>query len=229
MCTMLVVFPFPSQYVRIAVIPLKTTLLFLLILLNRRLRNTIQISHPTLCDPSSSLAIPLLALLNLFQHTDLLQRLHDLAVHRAGCVDVVRRPRAAVLGAAVCFAEAADADALAQVDVTGDAGGADVEPVGILRGEFIAVGGFDRVDPACERVESAMSRRRRKGWLRRNQASKQTSDRSGQEGQHTGDLQLSLTLQEGRVGFDEFLSLCGRMSVSTMSLLVEMKSEHSHF
>lgn len=43
-----------------------------------------------------------------------------------------------------------------------------------------------------------------------------------EEARHTRDLQLSLTLQEGRVGFDEFLSLLGRrMSVSTMSLLVE--------
>jgi hypothetical protein len=63
---------------------------------------------------------------------------------------VVRGSRAAVLRAAVCFAEAAYADALAQVYVSGDAGGANVEPVGVLWGEFVAVGGLDGVDPACE-------------------------------------------------------------------------------
>ena len=41
---------------------------------------------------------------------------------------MVRGSRAAVLGAAVDFAHAADADGLAHVDVAGDGGGADVEP-----------------------------------------------------------------------------------------------------
>jgi hypothetical protein len=50
-----------------------------------------------------------------------------------------------------------------------------------------------------------------------------------EEIRRTRNLQFSLTLQEGRVGFDELLSLWERMSVSTMSLLVERKSEHSHF
>ena len=36
--------------------------------------------------------------------------------------------RATVLGAAVGFAEAADTDGLADVDVSGDGSGADVEP-----------------------------------------------------------------------------------------------------
>ena len=47
------------------------------------------------------------------------------------------------------FAQPADADGFAEVDVAGDGGGADVEPVGGLRGEFVGVGGFDGVDPAC--------------------------------------------------------------------------------
>ena len=47
------------------------------------------------------------------------------------------------------FAQAADADGLAQVDVAGDGGGAHVEPVGGLWGEFVGVRGFDGVDPAC--------------------------------------------------------------------------------
>lgn len=60
----------------------------------------------------------------------------------------MRGARAAVLSAAVGFAEAANAHALAQVDVARDGRGAGVEPVGGLRGELVAVGGFDGVDPA---------------------------------------------------------------------------------
>jgi hypothetical protein len=61
---------------------------------------------------------------------------------------VVRGSGAAVLGAAVDFAEAADADGFAQVDVARDGGGADVEPVRGLGGEFVRVRGFYCVDPA---------------------------------------------------------------------------------
>lgn len=60
----------------------------------------------------------------------------------------------AVLGAAVDFGEAADANGFAEVDVAGYGGGTDVEPVLGLRREFIAVGGFYGVDPACEGVVS---------------------------------------------------------------------------
>jgi hypothetical protein len=49
----------------------------------------------------------------------------------------------------VHFPQAADPDRLAQVHVAGNGGGADVEPVGRLRGEFVRVRGFDGVDPAC--------------------------------------------------------------------------------
>jgi hypothetical protein len=49
----------------------------------------------------------------------------------------------------VCFPEPADADRLAQVDVAGDGGRAYVEPVGGLRGEFVRMRSFDRVNPAC--------------------------------------------------------------------------------
>ena len=131
---------------------------------------------------------------------------------------MVRWSGTAVLGAAVGFAEAADTHALAEVDVAGDAGGADVEPVGVLRGEFVAVGGFDSVDPACKVVSEMVLKEKRAG-----------KKAVVQEDRHTGDLEFALTLQEGRVGFDELLSLWERMSVSTMSLLVERKSEHSHF
>jgi len=43
---------------------------------------------------------------------------------------MVRRPRPAVLGAAVHFAQTADADGFAEVDVAGYGGGARVEPGG---------------------------------------------------------------------------------------------------
>ena len=46
------------------------------------------------------------------------------------------------------FAQTADADGFAEVDVSGDGGGAHVEPVGGLRGKFVGVGGFYCVDPA---------------------------------------------------------------------------------
>lgn len=42
---------------------------------------------------------------------------------------MVRRPRPAVLGRPVHFAQAADADGFAEVDVARDGGGAGVEPV----------------------------------------------------------------------------------------------------
>jgi hypothetical protein len=42
---------------------------------------------------------------------------------------MVGRSRAAVLLAAVGFSETTDADGLAEVDMTGDGGGADIEPV----------------------------------------------------------------------------------------------------
>lgn len=61
----------------------------------------------------------------------------------------MRRSAAAVLGVAVDLAQTAHADGLAQVDVSGDGGGADVEPVAGLRGEFFGVRGFYCVNPAC--------------------------------------------------------------------------------
>ena len=112
----------------------------LVFLLDGRLRNPIQISHAGLRDPPAALAAaPFLVLLDLLHDAEFLQRLQDLAVDGAGRVDVVRGPRAAVLGAAVRLAQPAHADRLAQVDVAGDGGGADVEPVGRLGREFVAV------------------------------------------------------------------------------------------
>lgn len=50
------------------------------------------------------------------------------------------------------FGETADTDGFAEVDVAGYGGGADVEPVLGLWGEFIAVRGLYGVDPACDGV-----------------------------------------------------------------------------
>lgn len=54
---------------------------------------------------------------------------------------------AAVLGGTVNLAETADTDGLAEVDVTGDRGGADVEPVNVQRGELLGGTGLDGVNP----------------------------------------------------------------------------------
>jgi hypothetical protein len=108
-------------------IPLLVIFVLLLVLLYRRLRNAVQISLTGLCDATTAL------LLILLQHTDLLERLHDLAVNGAGSVDVMVRPRAPVLGGAVDFPQAADADVLAEVDVAGYGCGADIEPGGKRR------------------------------------------------------------------------------------------------
>lgn len=57
---------------------------FLLLLrLERRLCDSVQIPLPALCDPSASLVLILL------QNANLLQRLHDLSVYRARSIDVV--------------------------------------------------------------------------------------------------------------------------------------------
>ena len=106
--------------------------------------DTVQITLAALGDAAASL------LLVLLEHADLLEGLHDLAVDGAAGVDVVRGPRAAVLGRAVHLAQAADADRLAEVDVAGDGGGAHVEPVDGLRGHLLGGAGLDGVDPAWE-------------------------------------------------------------------------------
>lgn len=124
-------------------------LVVLVVLLNSSHRNSVQISGTRLGDSPTTLASGILVLINLLDNAELLERLDDLAVNGAGGIDVVVGPRATVLGAAVDFAETANTDGLAQVDVSGDGGGADVEPVGGLRGELVAVRGLDSINPAC--------------------------------------------------------------------------------
>lgn len=52
-----------------------------------------------------------------------------------------------VLGGTVDLAETADTDGLAEVDVAGDGGGADVEPVYVLGGELAGGAGLHGIDP----------------------------------------------------------------------------------
>jgi hypothetical protein len=107
-----------------------------------RRERTVKIALAGLGDAAATL------LLVLLDDADLFEGLEDLAVDGAGGVDVVRGADTAVLGGAVDLAETADADALAEVDVAGDGGGADVEPVNVLGGELVAGTGLDDVNPA---------------------------------------------------------------------------------
>lgn len=52
-----------------------------------------------------------------------------------------------VLGGAVDLAETADTNGLAEVDVAGDRGGADVEPVNVLGRELLGRTSLDGIDP----------------------------------------------------------------------------------
>lgn len=97
-------------------------LILLLLLVHSGLSNAVQVTLAALRDPSATL------LLIDLDDTNLLECLEHLAVDLARGVDVVRWPGAAVLGGAVHLAEATDTDGLAEVDVTGDGSGANVEP-----------------------------------------------------------------------------------------------------
>ena len=96
---------------------------------------------PLLGDATATLLVVLL------QDLDLLKGLHDLAIDAAAGIDVVRRTAAAVLGAAVDLAETADTDGLPEVDVAGDGGGADVEPVDVLGRHLLCGASLDGVNP----------------------------------------------------------------------------------
>jgi hypothetical protein len=60
---------------------------------------------------------------------------------------VVRGAVATVLGSTVDLAETANTDSLAEVDVAGDGGGADVEPVNVLGRELLCGTSLDGVNP----------------------------------------------------------------------------------
>lgn len=116
-------------------------ILLLLLLLDGGLGDTVQITLTLLGDATTTLE----AVLN---DTDLLESLEDLAVDGAGGVDVVAGARATVLLSSVDLAETTDTDRLAHVDVAGDGGSTNVEPVHRLRRELLVVAGLDSVNPS---------------------------------------------------------------------------------
>lgn len=120
----------------------KRLLVILLLLgLSGGLGNSVQITLASLGDAAATL------LLILLEDTNLLQGLHDLAVDRAGGIDVVGGSAATVLGSAVDLAETANTNGLAEVDVAGDGGGADVVPVNVLGGQLLGRASLDGIDP----------------------------------------------------------------------------------
>lgn len=62
---------------------------------------------------------------------------------------------ASVLGGTVDLSETANTDGLAEVDVAGDGGGTDVEPVNVLGRELLGGTSLDGVNPTCEALEPA--------------------------------------------------------------------------
>ena len=112
--------------------------------LDRRGALTVQITLAGLGDSAAAL------LLVLLEDTDLLKSLHDLAVDTTGSIDVLGGADATVLGGTVDSAETADTDGLAEVDVAGDGGGTDVEPVNVLGRQLARGAGLDSVDPTWE-------------------------------------------------------------------------------
>lgn len=132
-------FTFPSSKKEILLVIL--IILLLLLSLSSGLGNTIQVTLAGLGDAAAAL------LLVLLKDANLLEGLHYLAVDGARGVDVARGAGAAVLGSAVDLAETADTDGLAQVDVAGDGGGADVEPVGVLGGQLLGRTSLDGINP----------------------------------------------------------------------------------
>lgn len=104
-------------------------------------RLTVQITLASLGDAAASLV-----LIDL-EDANLGKGLHGLAVDGARGVDVVGRAGAAVAGGTVDLAETANTNGLAHVDVAGDGGGTDVEPVNVLGGHLLGGASLDRVDP----------------------------------------------------------------------------------
>ena len=56
---------------------------------------------------------------------------------------------ATVLGVSVDLAKTADTDGLAEVDVTGNTSGTNVEPVDVLGGKLARRAGLDSINPTC--------------------------------------------------------------------------------
>lgn len=105
------------------------------------LQRTVQITLTSLGDAAATLVLVVL------EDANLLKGLHDLTVDRAGGVDVVGGAGSAVLGGTVDLAETANTDGLAHVDMAGDGGGTDVEPVDVLGRHLLGGASLDGVNP----------------------------------------------------------------------------------
>jgi hypothetical protein len=88
-----------------------------------------------------------LPLLVLLQDTNLLQGLEDLTVDGTRGINMVRRTRATVDSTTVNLVQGTDTNTLADVDVTGNRGGTDKVPIGIIRSQFLVGTGLNNVDP----------------------------------------------------------------------------------
>lgn len=102
---------------------------------------TVQISLSALGNSSASL------LLVLLKNTDLLQSLEDLSVNRSGSIYVVGWAGTTVAGGTVNLAQTADTDSLAEVHMSGDGSGTNVEPVDGLRWELLGGASLDGINP----------------------------------------------------------------------------------
>lgn len=92
-------------------------LVLLLLLLAHALEHgrgdAVKVAHAVDGDAAAALGV-------LLKHTNALEALHSLALHRARGVGVPLGAEAAVLRAAVVLLQGADADGLAEVDVAGE-------------------------------------------------------------------------------------------------------------
>ena len=109
------------------------------------------------------------------------------------------------------FSETTDTDGLAQVDMAGDGGSAYVEPIDRLGREFLGVGGFDCVDPACNIDSVRDGSNDIKGRLRCSRI-----EARGEE-EITWYWQLALSLQEVGILSNELLRLWTQYRISIFS------------
>jgi len=104
---------------------------------------TVQISLSRLGDATTSL------LLILLNDTDLLESLKNLAVYAAGSINVVRWARATIAGRPMNFSKTSNTNSLAEIDVAGDGGRTNVEPVDVLWWKLLCWAGLHGINPTC--------------------------------------------------------------------------------
>ena len=137
--------------------------LLVILVLDERGGDTVEVTLSLLGDASSTVVVDL-------EHAELLERLDDLPLDGAGAVAVVGRSVATVDGGTVELLESADADRLAEVDVSRDGSRSNVvpimtkkagkpsyslsykksrahSPVGVVWGKLLGSAGLDRVHP----------------------------------------------------------------------------------